>query len=207
MPRNLSHTLKQKYLPLIIQRDNGFNCRYCNSKLDVKTAVFEHLNNRRVDNRLENLVLACQSCNINKINDGDMQEFAMDTLRENEVKIFVGEKNLLEVTQNPSNNTEPSKEIAINVTNYDITQNYITEIIDNDGSIEFKEALNSCVYLCKRKTGHGSQNSVRSYINTLTSIVAPFQITRNGKMKIIVKRVNRIDLSRNQVPENIRQSN
>jgi hypothetical protein len=50
--------------------------------------------------------------------------------------------------------------------------------IDTHGLVEFSKALNSISYECREKTGHGSQQSVRNYINTLTSESAPFEIIK-----------------------------
>jgi len=71
-----------------------------------------------------------------------------------------------------------------------ITEKHLTETFQTDGKILFSEALDSCVFLCKKKTGHGSQQSVRNYIATLTSKVGPFMISLNesGK-KVIIKRL------------------
>lgn len=201
MARYLTLAQKRQYLQLLIQRDGGFKCYYCGVELTQKTAVFEHLDGSRRDNRLDNLVLACQSCNVKKIKDGNLQDMADSKLEENESGIFVGEKFLkkLNLSSGPES-TEASKEIDINKKNYDITEEYISEAVQSDGSIEYREALNSSVYLCRQETGHGSQQSVRNYISTLTSKVAPFEIIPQGKRKLIVKRTDRIDLTRNQIP-------
>lgn len=187
MPKRLSMSLKRKYLPLLIERDDGFICFYCKTPLNYHKDIFEHLNDNDNDNRLENLVLACQSCNNKKSTSKEMHDLAEIKLDFNERSIFVGEKKFSSDIEDESQ--EVSKEIEINKTNFEITEKYITEVIQTDGSILFQDALDSCVYLCKKKTGHGSQQSVRNYINTLTSVVAPFEIVRNetGK-KVIVRK-------------------
>ena len=69
---------------------------------------------------------------------------------------------------------------------------YLTEIIQTDGFIEYKEAVPSIAMLCKIKTGHGSTQSVREYINMLTSREGPFLIIKNDeKKRIIVKRTGK----------------
>lgn len=111
-------------------------------------------------------------------------------LEANENGIFVGEKFRKKMKSGAYSKTkEASKEIDINIANSDMTEQYIAEVVKRDGFIEYKEALNSCVYICKRKSGHGSQQSVRNYIASLTSQVAPFEIKRNeSKKKVIVMR-------------------
>ncbi|MGI0027823.1 MAG: hypothetical protein ACREAD_08300, partial [Nitrosopumilaceae archaeon] len=74
--------------------------------------------------------------------------------------------------------------------NYPIVEQFLKERINTDGFIDYKEALYACVYKCKSMTGHGSSQSVREYIATLTSILGPFIVTKDEKKKkIIVKRV------------------
>ena len=183
--RTLSEKQKLEYLPQLIHRDDGFNCFFCKTKLVVGNFIFEHLNRNRSDNRLENLVLACQSCNIKKVSDSDLQILAKQKLKENESKIFLREKICIE-DPGPHN---VSTEIDINITNFAITKQHISEVITTDEFILYKDAINSSTYLCHEKTGHGSQQSVRNYIDMLISDVGPFMITRdeNGK-KIIVKK-------------------
>ena len=180
--KHLSISLKQKYLPLIIKRD-GENCLYCGKKLNHRTHIFEHLNNNRNYNELENIVLACQSCNNKKQHDSEMQILALEKLKVNEKSNFMRERNL----EGEINSHEASTEIEINVSNFDITEQYITDIVDCDGCVAFTDALNSCVALCKEKTGHGSHQSVRNYILALTSTLGDFEIVRgeNGRKEII----------------------
>jgi hypothetical protein len=170
-------------IPYLIQRDGGFVCYYCKKPLQPDSYVYEHLNSRRTDNRKENIALACQSCNIKKINDFDLQIMAKEKLHENEIKNFVVEK----IDDQNTNNV--STEIDINCSNYDITKRYLEEIINTDQQIMYSDALNSAAFLCKEKTGHGSQQAVRNYIDLLTSSVGPLMIIKNeNKKKIIVRR-------------------
>lgn len=172
-------------LPFLIERDGGCCCFYCQKKLSITEVNYEHLNGNRSDNRLENIVISCQSCNIKKITNFDFQIMSKEKLKQNEDGNFLSERNFVEDTELQSVSTE----ITINVSNYDVARKYITEVVQTDGSILKSDALNSCVYLCKEKTGHGSQQSVRNYIDTLTSSVGPFMIIRDENNKnLIVKR-------------------
>jgi len=185
--KHLSISLKQKYLPLIIKRD-GENCSFCGKKLDHKTHIFEHLNNNRSYNELENIVLACQSCNNKKSHDPEMKKLALEKLMVNEKSNFMRERNL----EDEINSHEASTEIEINVSNFDITEQYISDVVNCDGYIGYSDALNSCVALCKEKTGHGSQQSVRNYLAALTSTLGCFEITRDeNRKKIILRRKGR----------------
>jgi len=189
MIKHLTKRLKMLYLPLLILRDGGFFCWYCIKPLVINQHVFDHLNNNREDNRLQNIVLACDSCNNKKPHDLDMQDIAMMKLKINEESNFLRERKFLidELTK------EASPEIEINVSNTEITKQFITEKVKCNGFILKSEALYCSVYLCREKTGHGSPQSAREYIKILTCEVAPFKIVQDeNKRKIIVRRT--IDL-------------
>jgi len=176
------------YLDLLIQRDGGYQCFYCKKKFGKEHPIFEHLNNDPTDNRLENLVLSCQSCNIEKSNGGELSRIADEKGEQNEREIFVGEKDLNKILSKNSSTTELPKEIDINTKNYDVVENYIEERIQSWGTIEFKDTLDSCVYLCKVKTGHGSHQCVRNYIHSLSSSVGPYELIKEGKKRLIQRR-------------------
>jgi len=90
------------------------------------------------------------------------------------------------------NSHEASTEIEINVSNFEITEQYISDVVNCDGYIGYSDALNSCVALCKEKTGHGSQQSIRNYLAALTSTLGCFEITRDeNRKKIILRREGR----------------
>lgn len=177
--------MKMELLPFLIQRDGGQQCFYCKRKLRLNEIKYEHLNNIRPDCRPENLVLSCQSCNVRKKFDADLQIIAKEKLVQNENGNYLSER----ISVESSETNTPSAEIDINITNYEITEKYLTEIIHTDGNVLYSDALNSCVYLCKKQTKHGSQQSMRNYISALTCNVGPFMITHNDDhKKIIVKR-------------------
>ena len=116
------------------------------------------------------LVLACITCNNKKPHDFDMQILATEKLHDNENRMYVREK-----IQGKNNQ---SSEIEINVSNFEIAKLWLIKEIDTHELVEFSKALNSISYECREKTGHGSQQSVRNYINTLTSESAPFEIIK-----------------------------
>ena len=82
-----------------------------------------------------------------------------------------------------------SQEIESNQQNCEIAEQFLSEKIQTDGSVEYKDALDSITMLCIRKTKHGSQVSVRRYLDALTSSVGPFMFTKNNDGKRII--VNR----------------
>lgn len=183
--KHLTIRIKGIYFPDIIKRDSGFRCFYCKKPLQLNNFVYEHLNNDRSDNRLENIVLACVSCNNKKPYGMEMEILAKEKLEENMISNFMREK----IFKNEDLATEKPTEVEINETNYEITREFLSLRIEVDDYILFSDTLDAIVYICKEKTGHRSQQSARNYIKALTSIVGPFKIIRdeNGK-KIIVKR-------------------
>ena len=188
MNKSLTVKLKLEYLPRIIPRDGGtFACFYCKVMLTVATCIYDHLNDKRWDNRIENLVLACQSCNNKKPHDYDMQIKAREKLKANEDQ---SSSNLL--SERKLEGEQPMTEIDISTANRQIARRWLTERIAIDGSVLYENALNSITFLCTEATGHGSQQAVRGYLNALTSPAAPFMIVKNdaGKRTIVRRKGN-----------------
>ncbi len=191
MGKRLSYPQKRMYLELLIERDGGYRCFYCKKEFEKgERPIFEHLHENTTDNRPENIVLSHQSCNIKKIHDIELSRIADEKQEQNEREIFVREKDLDKILSKNSSVTELPKEIDINTKNFDIVRNYIDEQTQSLESIEFKDTLDSCVYLCKVKTGHGSHQCVRNYIHSLTSSVGPYEIFKEGKKRLIQSRTN-----------------
>jgi len=112
---------------------------------------------------------------------------ALAKLEFNEKK-YLGEK-FPDLDEEEELDKETSKEIAINKCTWNITENYILEKVLNEGSILYTDTLNACVMLCKQKTGHGANITIRRHIDALTSVTGPYEIKRDSKnKKVIVKR-------------------
>ncbi len=175
---------KTRLMKYLVDRD-GFKCYLCGKKFkNTKEPILEHLNNSWKDNREDNLALAHQSCNIKKPKDFDMCSKAEKKLEENEAHMYVGESFL----KKDSDDKEPSREIEISNKCYQITEKYLTDEILKNGWISYKELIHTIVYLCRQKTGHGSEQSIRSHIKTLTSVFAPFEIAIDKKKRRVVKK-------------------
>jgi len=184
MTRTLTQTIKRKFLSQLIKRD-GFVCYQCEKPLGKNDYVYEHLDDNRHHNNFENIALAHQSCNIKKINDFDMQIKAQEKLKQNE-EMCLSERKL----EDESGHERYSSEISINTENYSFTEQYISEHVGTDGSLLFSDALNSITYLCKKRTGHGSDQAVRRYVKELTCTESPYMITKNDEGKrVIIKRM------------------
>lgn len=183
----LSIALKIRYLPQLVKLDGGFKCFYCQKLLELNHFIYEHLNDNRLDNRIENIVLACQSCNNRKTNDLDMKALAMQKLEENENRSSncKREKNY----ENENFTDEMPTEMKVGKKNLKITRQHINKQITTDGFISESDAIYSSAYRCIDETGHGSVQCSRNYVKILTSSAGPFKIVRDeNNRKIIVKR-------------------
>ena len=77
MSDHLTEAWKRKYLPMLLQ-EFGYICYQCEKSLDGKNYVFDHMDDNRKHNEYTNIALACQSCNIKKVNDYDMKIKAVE---------------------------------------------------------------------------------------------------------------------------------
>jgi len=183
MTKTLTTSLKQKFLPALIQRD-GFKCHYCETALE-SSYVYDHLDDNRFHNQIENIVLSCQSCNIKKASNFDLKLIAQEKRKRNE------EMAIKFVEDKTAGENLPS-EIEINKTLYSFAKQYLSERVNTDGSLPYTDALNEIVYLCQEKFGHGSEQTVRRYINQLTCGVADYQVIRDqeNKKQIVKRKLN-----------------
>ncbi len=177
----LTNSKKKEILPQLIQRQNGLNCYQCDSSL-CSDYVFEHLNDNRFDNRIENIALCCQSCNVKKINDIDMKFKAQDLLKKNEERG-------ISISESKESLSSKSSEIEINRLLRPFCKQYVSERVETDGKISVRDAILELVYLSQEKFGCGADATIRKYLAELTCGVAPFMITKEGKEKLIVKRL------------------
>ena len=175
MTKSLTQTLKQKFLPMLINRDKGLFCFYCKNPL-TNEYVFDHLSSRRQDNRIENLVLACQSCNIKKINSLEFQLIADEKLQQNEE---MGLHYLEDETAHENN----SSEIEINTSLYNFHKQYINEQITLEGRYGYNDTIAELPYLSQERYGHGSEMSTRRYVKQLTNKLSDLQIIKDNKNK------------------------
>lgn len=177
-PKELTVRMKRIWFEPIILRDGGQLCFYCKISLSLSEIIWEHLDDNRKHNVIDNLVFACRTCNNKKPHDIDMQLIAQEKLRDNL------KRNYMREIINTKN--KQTSEIEISVSNFEIAEIFLHKNVP----IEFTEALNSITYECKKKTGYGSQQSVRNYIDSLCSSTAPFEIYKVGKDKTIMYKRN-----------------
>lgn len=179
MTSPLSNSKKLSYLPILIKRQNGLNCYQCGIKFSDNDYIYEHLNDNRFDNRLENIALCCQSCNVKKINDIDMKLKATEILRRNEDAAVVEFDGAIE---------SKSSEMEVNRLLRPFCKQYITERVNTDGNISLRDVILELTYLSQEKFGCGADSTIRKYLAELTCKVSPFMIIKEGKDRLIVKR-------------------
>jgi hypothetical protein len=86
---------------------------------------------------------------------------------------------------------ESSEAVAINQSNCDITFQWLDRRLVPDREVRLKillkEAVDAITFECKDKTGYGSQQSIRNYIDYLTSSApkAPFEIFKLDNKRYI----------------------
>jgi len=179
---------KQGYLPRLIELQGGFRCFYCHEELgtDDRVWIYEHLDDDRQHNDIENIRIAHQSCNVAKQNNIEYRLMAQKELE------IVSEKCLRERKCEDKEGKEGySSEIAIHIQGTNYSKQFITEHITTDGDIDYTDALWAIVNDLNEKYGHGSEQAVRRYLNALCSITGKFMIIRNDKgRRVIVRREN-----------------
>ena len=178
--QGLTKSQKEKFLPILIKRQDGLNCYQCVSQLDGDNYIFEHLNDNRFDNRIENIGLACQSCNVKKIKNYDMKMKATDLLKSNEERGITPEDTIPE---------SKSNEIEINRAVRPFCKQYLNEVVNTDGKIPYNDALPELTYLSQEKFGCGAEGTIRKYLSELTCKVSSLMIIKEGKERFIVKRI------------------
>lgn len=179
--------MKSESLDILIERDEGYRCWYCHKSFSLSQSeeeghLYDHLNNNRSDNRIDNFVLCCRSCNNKKPNDFDMQLLAIDKLHDNEKKHYMREK-----FEKKSSNRQDS-EVQISKENYQICYRYVVKNVDAFREIDFKETVNSVVYQCRQNNNTGSPQSVYNYLKVICSKESPYEIAKNEEGKKVIRR-------------------
>ena len=163
-------------------KEHGIICVYCVEEFDPDRCVVAHLDNKPKNNNDWNHALAHQQCNIDAIENIDYHLKAQERIRLNHSKIYAPR---IEIK-----NENVSTEVGINVSNREITEQFLTERTIDGKTIYYKDALDSLTYLCQKMTGHGSQKCIRDYLSSYCSSVAPFMVVKDeSKQKIIQRRI------------------
>ena len=162
----------------------GYICYQCEESLEGKNWVYEHLDGNRHHNEYTNIALCCQSCNIKKAIDFDMQIKATDLQQKRE-------EASIKYIETPDAIEETSSERDVNKMLFPLTEQIISERVNTDGHYPLKDALAEIPYIAQKRYGCGAEPTVRRYIKQLTSKLAPFEIVTEEKgIKLICRRMN-----------------
>ena len=187
MSNRLHLTPKQRreLTDIIVARGDPYCCFYCHYEFkNVKECWLEHLDDDRTHNNPDNIVFTCRRCNAKKLHNESMRVQAREKLRVNQIMKYVRDWKELQKLQK-----EPSEAVAINQSNCDTTVQWLEERLPLGSSniVLVKEAVDTITFECKDKTGYGSQQSIRNYIDYLTSSApkAPFEIFKQDNKRYI----------------------
>ncbi len=170
---HLTEKMKKDDLPRYLQ-EFGFICYQCEQSLAGRDYLYEHLNDRRLDSRYENIALCCYPCNAKKIRDFDMQMKAQELLKKREEAGF-------KFVENPTAIEEISSESQKNRLLFPFTERIIEERVNTDNKYKLQDALTEIPYLTQKKFGCGAEPTIRRYIKQITCASAPFQIVTDDK--------------------------
>jgi len=191
MQQHLTTYQKEKFLPILLERD-GSNCFYCNlpfNPLDPNMRrTFDHLNNDKKFNDIQNLILAHLFCNNKKKHNAEYQIMAKEKLRLNSLLVFEG---LSERERNKSGPMPANQEIDLNVAIKKETWAYLQEhlVRQEKPAINFNDSAESIAFMFWERTGHGSSQTVGRALKEFTSTAAPFKREEEGGEIVIRKRV------------------
>lgn len=134
-----------------------------------ESADFDHFDGNRRNHKLGNLRLACNPCN------SRMERERLLQWKSSTRTLGVGERKHLPL----SDAQITSDTVRLNV---DLFELYETWLSDNSPK-SVKDAIHEGALYLKRKTGHGSSETTRRYLNDLTSgEKSPFTV-EGGKVR------------------------
>ncbi len=168
----------------LVKRDGNARCQirseYCimgeNEFKEPIHATIDHKDGDKLNHRLKNLRLACQPCNSHwqKFQWKRKQAATYSHLRKKERKVGV-----LSETQKEKS----SSEIKINIDNYPIFCRWLKDSIEVSHKISVKEAISAGAKYMRKKTGHGSPQSARNYLDMETSSEGSYDIIEGYVLK------------------------
>ena len=184
---HLTPKQRRELTDIILARGDPYRCFYCHYEFkNVKECWLEHLDDDRTHNNPDNIVFTCRRCNAKKQHDQVMRIKAEEKLRHNESLEYVRDWEELQKLQHST------EQIDINKSSCDITLQWLEERLPLGSSnrVLLKTAVDTITFECKDRTGHGSQQSVRQYIDYLTSSApkAPFEIFKGEDNKRYIRR-------------------
>jgi len=145
---------RDRLYPLVSAQQNGEYCKICKEPGTKMTLIIEHLDNNNANNDLENLRLACQSCNILKNPRGKSKK-KMSPERESAREINI--ESTLSAAQAKNNESEP------------LFRRFIYGYLLVHGGISVTDAVNGGA-----EYANCSQQATRRYIDKLISITGDY---------------------------------
>lgn len=193
--KTLTQNIKVKIHPLIMKRDYDNlepYCMFCGCRFvagDTRhRKTWDHLDNDAENQQPWNLCYVHWICNQYKKNEYDLQFEAQQLLQQNKEWHEQNDFEFLRAREKKADTDEPT-EIDLNMAHYEIAQNFLTEKITNKNPrILFSEAIYSITLRAKKQTGHGSVQSVRNYLNVLTSMEADYKVEKIEGKRYILRR-------------------
>ena len=197
--RKISSHLKKKYDPLIDDRD-GKDCFYCEKsfptarlgflkfKIDKNMKkVYDHLNNDRKDNRLENLVHAHSICNEQKKLNQAWINKAKSKLRDNErsADIPVAHAGTDKETATETDSNAIFCEIVLKSLQYHLQPN--GQLPARTEQVMHKEFLDLVAGKAYKITGHASQNTMRRIVDMFCTTEYQYIKVKNEERRFIIR--------------------
>lgn len=171
--RDITTRQKTKDYPIHYEDQKGC-CLFCFKEFtETLKPEYDHLNNNRHDNRIENHALVCHSCNVKKKYSDLMQAKALGKLKMNEVSMYVCERK----SDDSGTELNLTSSQQINKINTRIAKQFLLEHTMNDEILYLRDACNGIVNLCQENNDTGSQSAVYRVIEFLTNRI-------NGKYTI-----------------------
>jgi len=159
-----SHRMKDANLPIVIERD-GLICLYCKLGFtDTNQYQIDHLNDDTSDNRPENWCLCHRSCNNRKKFSPEFQLIAKEKLKENEKTVSVRERTHAHLKVEHPEGLTSSQQISY--ANKPIAKEWLYNHIMEEGQVTQSEVVPAIADILEKRTGTGSQQAVRNYINS-----------------------------------------
>lgn len=205
--KSLTKRIKAQRTPFILERDYPKSslhpsdpdyeepvCCYCEQRFieghTLWHKTWEHLDNNKENEELWNLKWAHWKCNEDKIYSGELQSIAKDLIQEN--KKWEEQHDFELSSERESDKptaAQPHFEADINTAHFQVTSEFLAEKIHEKNPLyELEDAIYSIVTRCRKKTGHGSHQSVRGYIKELCCTENKYEIEKKGGTKFIKRR-------------------
>jgi hypothetical protein len=138
---------------------------------------FDHIDGNRLNHRMANLQPSCSSCNSHK-QKLQMKSGLLSSTSSLEREVPVRGLGILTATQLQ----RADAPIRINLTIYDTFTDWLKDEIDEKREITVKHALDAGAKHMRKRTGHGSIQSARNFLDMEASEEGEYEIVE-GKIR------------------------